>query len=61
VEYIISRRLYEGLPDDEKRFWHSHVYEVSTAPVGHCLSLLAPGLHLCAALESPSDRYSPVQ
>lgn len=28
VEYIISRRLYEGLPDEEKRYWHSHVYEV---------------------------------
>lgn len=28
VEYIISRRLYEGLPEEEKRLWHSHVYEV---------------------------------
>jgi hypothetical protein len=28
VEYIISRRLYEGLPEEEKRYWHSHVYEV---------------------------------
>lgn len=29
VEYIISRRLYEGLPEEERRFWHSHVYEVT--------------------------------
>ena len=28
MEYIISRRLYEGLPEDEKKYWHSHVYEV---------------------------------
>jgi hypothetical protein len=32
VEYISSRRLYEGLPEEEKKFWHSHVYEVSM----HC-------------------------
>ena len=25
---MISRRLYEGLPEDEKKYWHSHVYEV---------------------------------
>jgi hypothetical protein len=27
-EYIISRRLFEGLPADEKKYWHSHHYEV---------------------------------
>ena len=27
-EYIISRRLFEGLPPDEKKYWHSHQYEV---------------------------------
>lgn len=41
VEYIISRRLYEGLPEYEKRFWHSHVYEVSM----HCH---AAGMMLCS-------------
>jgi hypothetical protein len=30
IEYIISRRLYEGLPPEEKPFWHSHVYEVTS-------------------------------
>lgn len=30
VEYIISERLFEGLPDDEKRLWHSHHYEVKS-------------------------------
>jgi hypothetical protein len=28
VEYIISRRLFEALPEEEKKYWHSHVYEV---------------------------------
>jgi hypothetical protein len=29
VEYIISARLFEQLPAEEKKYWHSHVYEVS--------------------------------
>jgi hypothetical protein len=28
VEYIISARLFEGLPAEEKKYWHSHAYEV---------------------------------
>jgi hypothetical protein len=28
VEYIISDRLYRQLPDDEKKYWHPHTYEV---------------------------------
>jgi Protein of unknown function (DUF1264) len=28
IEYIISRRLFEGLPADEKKYWHSHSHEV---------------------------------
>jgi hypothetical protein len=28
VEYIISDRLYKELPDDEKKYWHPHTYEV---------------------------------
>lgn len=38
VEYIISARLFEGLPAEEKKLWHSHVYEVKSA------ALVAPGL-----------------
>ena len=30
VEYIISDRLFKTLPEDEKKFWHSHVYEVKS-------------------------------
>lgn len=38
VEYIISERLFKKLPEDEKRLWHSHVYEVKSG------TLIAPGL-----------------
>jgi hypothetical protein len=30
VEYIISDRLFKTLPEEEKKFWHSHVYEVKS-------------------------------
>lgn len=28
VEYIISDEQYRGLPDEEKKYWHAHSYEV---------------------------------
>lgn len=37
VEYIISAKLFESLPADEKKFWHSHNYEVKSGV------LTAPG------------------
>jgi hypothetical protein len=38
VEYIVSDRLFESLPDDERRYWHPHNYEVLSG------ELVAPGL-----------------
>jgi len=38
VEYIISERLFNTLPPEEKKLWHSHQYEVKSG------SLIAPGL-----------------
>ena len=38
IEYIISKKLFDSLPADERRLWHSHVYEVKS---GH---LVAPGI-----------------
>lgn len=38
VEYVVSRRLFEALPEHEKAFWHSHVYEVKSG------QLVAPGI-----------------
>ncbi|KAI8468414.1 MAG: DUF1264-domain-containing protein [Monoraphidium minutum] len=43
VEYIISRRLFEELPEEEKKYWHSHVYEVLSG------QLVAPRVPLVAA------------
>jgi len=28
VEYIVSEKLYQGLPDEEKKLWHTHEFEV---------------------------------
>lgn len=30
VEYIISEKLFKALPEEEKKFWHSHAYEVKS-------------------------------
>jgi hypothetical protein len=30
IEYIISAKLFNQLPEDEKKLWHSHVYEVTS-------------------------------
>jgi hypothetical protein len=38
VEYIVSAKLFAGLPADEKHLWHSHVHEV------HSGQLIAPGI-----------------
>jgi Protein of unknown function (DUF1264) len=38
VEYIISERLFDSLPDDEQGYWHPHNYEILSG------QLIAPGL-----------------
>ncbi len=38
IRYIISEERFRGLPDDEKRLWHSHHYEVKSG------ELVAPGV-----------------
>ncbi|ELR15385.1 DUF1264 domain protein [Acanthamoeba castellanii str. Neff] len=30
VEYVVSERLFKTLPEDEKKLWHSHHYEVKS-------------------------------
>jgi len=30
VEYIISEKLFNTLPQEERKYWHSHVYEVKS-------------------------------
>jgi hypothetical protein len=38
VEYIVTDRIYQKLPDGEKRYWHPHPYEVTSG------LLVAPNL-----------------
>jgi hypothetical protein len=38
VEYIVTEKLFAGLPVEEKHLWHSHVHEVRSG------SLIAPGI-----------------
>lgn len=38
IEYIISEERFRDLPEDEKRLWHSHHYEVKSGV------LVAPGI-----------------
>ena len=42
IEYIISRRLFESLPEEEKKLWHSHTYEVRLSPMPECIELRPP-------------------
>ncbi|WP_053185538.1 OBAP family protein [Pseudomonas thivervalensis] len=54
VEYIISKRLFEGLPASEKQLWHSHVHEVKSG------QLIAPGIPQAAEtrlMENLIDTY----
>ena len=45
VEYIVSKTLFQGLPAEEKRLWHSHVHEVMSG------QLIAPGVPALAEHE----------
>lgn len=38
IEYIISEKLFETLPADERRYWHPHNYEILSG------QLVMPGL-----------------
>ncbi len=38
IEYLISQRLFQALPEEEKPLWHSHLHEVKSG------QLVAPGL-----------------
>jgi hypothetical protein len=38
VEYIVSEKVFRTLPEEEKKLWHSHVYEVKSG------TLVAPGI-----------------
>lgn len=45
VEYVLSAKLFAGLPCEEKALWHSHVHEVKSG------QLVAPGIPEAAEKE----------
>ncbi len=49
IEYIISAERFHRLPDEEKRLWHSHHYEVKSG------TLVAPGIPELAEREYFKD------
>src|SRR5690606_20797706 len=54
IEYIVSARLYETLPPEEKAYWHPHNYEILSG------TLVLPGLPEPVereALESKVNSY----
>jgi hypothetical protein len=54
IEYIISERLYDTLPADEKAYWHPHNYEILSG------TLRMPGVPDAAekeALETKINSY----
>ncbi|KAI0402717.1 DUF1264-domain-containing protein [Xylaria palmicola] len=53
IEYMITAKLYETLPPEERRLWHSHAYEVKSG------MLIMPGptaLGLSRAWEAAETR-----
>ncbi len=54
VEYIVSERLFESLPPDEKKSWHPHNYEILSG------QLMLPGVPEAAekaALKKKMNSY----
>ena len=54
VEYIISEKLHDQLPEEERKYWHPHNYEILSG------QLVAPGLPCVAekqALKQKMNSY----
>lgn len=51
VEYMISEEKFQELPDDEKQYWHSHVYEVMSG------SLVLIGLRAGTVAEAAAGAF----
>jgi hypothetical protein len=55
LEYIISDKLYNTLPTDEKAYWHPHNYEILSG------QLRMPGLPDVAEKEAPKGNKQPTE
>jgi len=54
IEYIVSERIFETLPEEEKRFWHSHAYEVSS---GALIAPRVPGVAELGDMQKLAGTY----
>ena len=52
IEYIISEKLFEQLPPDERRFWHPHNFEILSG------QLVAPGIPQVAEQELMQEKMN---
>ncbi|OBZ75603.1 hypothetical protein A0H81_04239 [Grifola frondosa] len=43
IEYIVSEKIFESLPDEEKKYWHSHKYEIESGLLQLQTKELVPG------------------
>ncbi|OSC99084.1 DUF1264-domain-containing protein [Trametes coccinea BRFM310] len=43
IEYIVSERIFKSLLQEEKKFWHSHKYEVESGLLQLATKYLVPG------------------
>ncbi|XP_059439751.1 oil body-associated protein 2C-like [Corylus avellana] len=54
VEYIVSDRIFEALPPDEQKLWHSHAYEIKS---GLWVNPRVPGMIEKPELENMAKTY----
>ncbi|KAI0721024.1 hypothetical protein C8T65DRAFT_631967 [Cerioporus squamosus] len=43
IEYIVSEKIFKSLPPEEKKFWHSHKYEVESGLLQLAPKSFVPG------------------
>ncbi|EGN95371.1 hypothetical protein SERLA73DRAFT_141978 [Serpula lacrymans var. lacrymans S7.3] len=44
IEYLVSEKVFKTLPEEEKRYWHSHKYEVASGTLQLESKPLVPGI-----------------
>lgn len=52
IEYIISEKIYDGLPQEEKKYWHPHNYEILSG------TLIAPNIPEAAEKQLMRDKMN---
>jgi hypothetical protein len=55
IEYVITEKLFENLPMEERRYWHSHKHEVESGMLKLGMKSLVPSeLSLLLRRAAPS-------